>query len=419
MYILEPVINSIRDTKLLQFLKQKGITKKDKDIETSEWLDKLLQSGIVTEEEINTCAFNELMYGNRRLIRIYGLKNVRKIKHEEDWQIFLQQYNCPSLNFNKIITTVLDNNKIKVCAISSDMQDGVLTKLQVIFVYNMFIKSKRNETISNCYSYIPVVFNLKEKIITVKVWNREEGIEDNTPIDQIEAIMKQLQDLVGMETKSFIDDHQRVLYRMSKSLFDDFFKNLPNVRQLERKKEKLSSIVNMLLEDVDFTNSKIEDGMITMEVNIINVEDEMYKLLQQVALYDYLKDHEIRCLLEHTDRYISRIKFSDIDNLTASLNSETGVRCIFDAKTFMCVRNSLDLVEQIVSIVVSFPNYSGRGILSVKYDATDSRYLTIHILNDRYYMEDDYKRIWELYRSYESDNTESGCVCIESIDAAV
>lgn len=160
----------------------------------------------------------------------------------------------------------------------------------------------------------------------------------------------------------------------------------------------------MLLKNVSLENSKEISGMITMEKEVINVEEEIYKLLQQVALYDYLKNHDMRCLLENTDRYISRVKFSDIDNLTASLNSEAGVKCIFDAKTFMCVRNSLDLVEQIVSIVVSFPVNSSRGILSVKYDASDARYLTIHILNGRYYAEEDYKIIWELYKKYESNN---------------
>lgn len=102
----------------------------------------------------------------------------------------------------------------------------------------------------------------------------------------------------------------------------------------------------------------------------------------------------------NTDKYISRIRFNDRDNLTASLTSEKGVKCIFDAKTFMCVRNSLDLVESIVAIVVTFTKK--RGLLSVKYDASDRRYLNIHVLNNRYYTADDFNKIWELYKKYES-----------------
>ena len=69
----------------------------------------------------------------------------------------------------------------------------------------------------------------------------------------------------------------------------------------------------------------------------------------------------------------------------------------------MCVRNSLDLVEQIVSIVVTFSQNSGKGLMSVKYDASDGRFLTIYVLNSRYYTNDDYKKIWELYNTYESE----------------
>ena len=405
MFVIKPVVNNIRDTKLIHYLKCKGVKKQDEDIDLSEWVEQLIREERVTEEEINKCVLNELVYGSRRLVRIYGLKNVRKIKREEDWETFLDEYNCPSLNFNKIITTALvGDDKIRVCAVSTEMEELVIKKIQIIFVYNMFIKNRENESISNCYSYIPVIFDLEEKLVTVKVQNREEGIEDNSPSDQLETIMECLQDVLGFETKAITENTQSVLYRMSKALFDDFFKNLPNVRELENKKENLPAIVDMLLKNVSLENSKEISGMITMEKEVINVEEEIYKLLQQVALYDYLKNHDMRCLLENTDRYISRVKFSDIDNLTASLNSEAGVKCIFDAKTFMCVRNSLDLVEQIVSIVVSFPVNSSRGILSVKYDASDARYLTIHILNGRYYAEEDYKIIWELYKKYESNN---------------
>ena len=93
---------------------------------------------------------------------------------------------------------------------------------------------------------------------------------------------------------------------MSKALFNDFFKNLPNVTELENKKEFMPDIVNMLLQNIQLTNSKMKNGMKTMDVNVINVEDEIYKLLQQIALYDYLKDHDLICLLQNTDRYISR-----------------------------------------------------------------------------------------------------------------
>ena len=205
---------------------------------------------------------------------------------------------------------------------------------------------------------------------------------------------------------------------MSKSLFDDFFKQLPNIEEIIAKKADMSQLAHDLLVGVTLQNAELSSGKMIMNTDVINVEEEMYKLLQQVALYDYLKDNPITTLLKNTDKYISRIRFNDRDNLTASLTSEKGVRCIFDAKTFMCVRNSLDLVESIVAIVVTF--VKEKGLLSVKYDASDRQFLNIHILQNRYYSKEDYSRIWELYKKYESEeNTITGTVCSEDNIAAM
>ena len=68
----------------------------------------------------------------------------------------------------------------------------------------------------------------------------------------------------------------------------------------------------------------------------------------------------------------------------------------------MCIRNSLDLVESIVSIVVTF--VKGKEKLVAKYDAADNRFLTVHILSNKYYSDRDFQEVWELYKKYESKN---------------
>ena len=71
-----------------------------------------------------------------------------------------------------------------------------------------------------------------------------------------------------------------------------------------------------------------------------NLEEELYKMIQQTALYDYREDHALESLLPREEKYVSRIRFSDRDNLSANLTGENGVDCIYDAKTFMCIRDS-------------------------------------------------------------------------------
>ena len=55
--------------------------------------------------------------------------------------------------------------------------------------------------------------------------------------------------------------------------------------------------------------------------------------------------------------------------------------------------------------------------MSVKYDASDIRYLSIHVLNNRYYTEEDFNKIWELYKQYESGDNEKASLFITRINA--
>lgn len=415
MAVAKAIIDNIRESKLTKFLKEKNVVRDeiDKGMEMHHWVSKILLEEKTTVEDINDCLYKELMFGHRRLLRFYELKNVRKIKKEVDWKDFLEAYDCPSMNFNRVIETNLtDKDKVKVAAMNDDVVNGNIQKVNILFVYNLEIFNHQTNSILYSYSYLPVTFDLVKKTICIKVWNKDDTSADERPDDQIKKIYNILEYKLDFQTKTITINPQNVIYKMSKALFDDFFRQLPNTDNVDAKREQIEDIVNSLLTGVELQNSEVIDNKINMNKEVIDVNEEIYKLLQQVALYDYLKDNKIESLLKNTDKYISRIRFNDRDNLTASLTSETGVKCIFDAKTFMCIRNSLDLVENIVALVVSFKK--DVGLLSVKYDASNIQYLNIHILNNRYYEEDDFIKLWELYKEYESENNANdGAVCFE------
>lgn len=413
MKVARLVTENIREKRIETFLKENGIERKDdeKDLKFEEWLSKILDEGRAKADLLNSGIWKELMYGHRRFMRVYELKAVRKIKHEEDWQDFLSAYDCPGMNFNRIIQTKLqDGKKIKVCGMHTEYDADKIKRVDILFVYNMEIFFKTNNSYGTFYSYIPVTFDLEKKVMILKVWNKDDSMPGDSPKEQLDDVLERLMKKLDFETKYITTDPQRVLYKMSRALFDEFFMHLPNHQEVKNKTQDLPAIINELLKGISLENAEIKNDLRTMNPEVMNVEDELYKLIQQVALYDYLKDNDIKDLLENTDRYISRIRFSDRDNLTASLTSETGIKCIFDAKTFMCVRNSLDLVEKIVSIVVSYTDNSGRGLLSVKYDAADRNFLNIHILRNGYYTEEDFEMIWGLYEQYESDDAEANAI---------
>lgn len=413
MFVEKQIVDNVNTVRITEFLKKKDIKREDADrgMEYHLWLGKIIGEGKVSSKEINECLYRELMFGSRRLIRLYELNNIRKIKHTFNWNDFLKQFNCQSMNFNKILETNFNQGEdFKIAAIKSISDDkNVLEFIEILFVFKMKVRFKINGS-EYVYSYIPVNLNFQTKTMTLKIWNREGADENYTPADQLEKIYSLLTSMMKFETKSITINPQKVLYRMSKGLFNEFFKSLPNTLEIERKKESLDKIVSGLLEGITLENSVVENGYISMNSEVINVKEEMYKLLQQVALYDYLKDNKLEKLLQDTDKVIARIRFSDRDNLSASLIGEKGVKCIFDTKTFMCIRNSLDLVEKLVTITITFNQSKGK--MTAKYDASDSRYLVIHILKDKYYSEEDYKKIWELYKKYEvNDVTTISDVC--------
>ncbi|KAF5069643.1 hypothetical protein DSECCO2_231100 [anaerobic digester metagenome] len=401
--ISNSIIKNIHEAKLIKFIKSKGVTreKDDEGMDLHLWVWKIIDENKIQISDINEFLLNDLMYGKRRLIRYYELKNVRKFKQEKNWMGFLENYEHSSLNFNYILTTNLTKDeKVKIAAIQSYSENNSIYKVNILFVYNVKKIKRGNDNIYYSYSYLPVSLDLKLKTMIIKVWNMEDCYEGYTSLDQMEHIYNILKEELEIQINDFSIEPQQVLYKMSKDLFDDFFKQLPNVNKVEMKKLCLPDIIDMFLSDLGLKNVvKDINDKLTMKCDVINVEEEMYKLLQQVALYDYLNDSRIESLLENTDKHISRIRFNDRDNLTASLTSEKGIKCIFDTKTFMCIRNSLDVVENIVHVVLSLKKE--RGLLSVKYDASDCRYVTFHILHNRYYLEEDFYTLWGLYKEYE------------------
>ena len=405
MPVTKNIIENIDKSKIRNLLADNHIPNEEIDngMEKHLLLNKLMDEQLLSEAVVNEFLYRELMYGHRRLVRVYGLQTARIIKRISEWERFLNTYRCGSMDFNRITSTIMGENEIlKVAAMKTEEENGILSKVEILFVFNMLRQNRATRQFENVNSYIPVHFDFERKMLMLRVWNREMGAEDNTPNAQLEYVFSKLQEVLDFETKPISNNPQHILYKMSKDLFENFFNQLPNIQDIEGKKQCLNDIVNDMLSGIALQNVETENGKLTMNPGIIDMQEEVYKLIQQAALYDFLKDNSIKELLGNTDKYVSKIRFNDNDNLSASLTGEKGVKCIYDAKTFMCIRNSLDLVENIVSIVVTF--IKGKEKLVAKYDASDNRFLTVHILASKYYSDSNFQEVWELYKKYESKN---------------
>ena len=80
MAVTEAIVDNIRDSKITNFLKTKGVVRLQDEygMKLHLWIGKVIDERRISGQEVNDCLYPELMYGYRRLIRFYELKNVRK-----------------------------------------------------------------------------------------------------------------------------------------------------------------------------------------------------------------------------------------------------------------------------------------------------------------------------------------------------
>ena len=270
----------------------------------------------------------------------------------------------------------------------------------MIFAFKALKLNRNLEKYESINSYIPITIDLKNRELIIKVCNQTGLVESSRPNTQLDNVFNELHGSLHIQLDLDKAHPENVLYDMSRDLFDNFYKQLPNIKDIEKKKESMDVIADLLLRDVTLNNiSKDVRGHIHMNKGLIDLEDELYKLLQQTALVDYLETEELSALLPEDEIYISKIRFSDQDNLEASLTGENGMDCIYDKRTFMGIRNSLDIVKRICSMKVIFPQK--KTDLAVKYEVISDKYMIVHILDGKHYNSDEFAEAWELYRKYE------------------
>ena len=345
------------------------------------------------------------MCGEHRLIRVYKLSErcCNLLRNRSSWDDFMHHYDVSELQYNLILTPLkYKSETAKLVYIKSfkSRLKSRLARIDMIYAFKILKSNKETRAVEELNSYLPVTIDLINHELIIKVCNQSGILESSRPKKQLDAVFDELKADLKIELNKNKVRPETVLYDMSRELFNNFYRQLPNIKELDEKRNKLCRVVDLLLQDIKLNHSQKEaDGMIHIDPNLIDLEDELYKLLQQTVLLDYLETGDLESLLPDDTIYISKIRFSDQDNLEASLTGENGKDCIYDKRTFMGIRNSLDIVKRIVSMRVIFPQKKGN--LTVKYDGTDDKFIGVHILDSRHYNQDELNEAWELYRVYE------------------
>ena len=411
MYICDELLEKINKSDITKFLKEKGIKRTD-DIRYIEdkklLLETLVSQEDITEEDVSELFYKKILCGQQRLMRVYKLseKCCGLLKNKSAWEKLLKRYGINALHYDIMLQQFnYSDETSKLIYIKEIREKLSISRVDMIYVFKILKYNRKLQMLESVNSYLPVTLDLENKELIIKVYNQTGLEETSRPKVQLDAVFDEVEDMLQIELEENKISPENILYDMSRDLFDKFYQQLPNIKMIEQKKSELGKVADILLKGVELNYvSKDKDGLLRMDPGLIDLEDELYKLLQQVALVDYLEKEKIETLLPKNEIYISKIRFSDRDNLEASLTGENGLDCIYDKKTFMGIRNSLDIVKRIVAMRLIFPQE--RGNLQVKYEVNDRRYMVIHILEGKNYTMDEFKEAWELYKKYERQRTD-------------
>ena len=408
MYICDELMDKVYKSEIAEFLKENGIDNPNDERypkDRKKMLELLVSEGNITEETLSEFFYTKIMCGEHRLMRVYKLsdRSSNLLREKTAWESFMDRYQIKNLKYNLILTQLKHRAEtIKLIYVKAyrDKLKRMLSRIDMIYAFKILKYNRYSGEVDKLNSYLPVSIDLVNKEIIIKVCNQTGLVETSRPKIQMNMVFDELQDILNIELDGNKVRPENVLYDMSRDLFNNFYKQLPNIEEIDKKKENLNRIVDMLLQDIKLNFSfKDKNGLLHIDEKLIDLEDELYKLLQQTALIDYLETEDLTTLLPEDEIYISKIRFSDQDNLEASLTGENGMDCIYDKRTFMGIRNSLDILKRIFAMRVIFPQE--KSDLSVKYEVTGERYIIVHILDGKHYNLDEFKEAWELYRKYE------------------
>lgn len=405
MYVNGSLIRNINENNLISFLKNKGCVKSEGESgkDNTIWISELLKLGKIDKDELNEFLFRELSYGKSNMINIYEIVSCRNIREEDDWiERLSESYNIDSTNFNNIISTIVHPDApVKIIAMDTSLDDDERVVI-VDMILARYIRVKINGKESDSCCFIPIRFDLDNKLIIAKIRN-QYGIlqKEHRPKATIDKIIEDLKMELEFETITYDDKHQKVLYRMSKGLLEELYNIVPNYNSIGEMDNYIDIFIKNIIENMDIINIEEElDGRKVINSGVIDLKDEIKKVLQQLVISDYFFNEDIDLFSKkNVSAVITSIKFNDKEKNTARLTGEDNSKAIVCSRTFMSMRKSIDTVENVFSISIAYKRK--KDSIQVKFDATEKDRLSILILNQKNYDEEDYNKIWEMYRQYE------------------
>lgn len=402
------IIDNVEASYIETYLGKKGFkrTEDERGVQLEEWINTLINDEKIDMNSFEEFLFNELFLGKRKLIRIYQLDNINKIKYIEDWQDILEErYGVTEFNFNDILGTRVNRQvNRKIAAVHyKENEKGEITRLQILFVCYVEIDDK-NGYRDSC-AYIPVDIDFLQRKMILKAWNRNGVIEQYRADALTDSVKNTMSSVFGVMTTDYKIKHKKVLYNMSKGLVDLVYNKIPAFGQISLVQKYVDDFEQLVLGGLPIVNlSEDENGRKMIPQGVMEFSDEIKKAIERLAISDYFFDRSYDEIWNMgIEAIIAKIKFNDSENILASLSGEDSEKPIFCSKTFMYLKKSMEdskLVEKLWVV-----KKRRRGALNIRYDATNEEYLGVLIRFGVRYTDEDLNEAMEIYKEYESETS--------------
>jgi hypothetical protein len=408
MHISRSIVLNVGEDVIKNFLNYKDVPKeKLLNGQNMEMLiSDLIKSKHLKVKDINHFFFEELMFGKRRYQRIYKLNSIKNIKYEEDWYKPLkEQYDIPSLEFNNVLSTLVSKDEPrKIAAIHTEYnEEEEINRISILFVCYIALKDKGN---SCCY--IPVEFDLLKKRIVIKAWRRQGVLNDEEykPTSLMDSLISWLEKNLKYTKKIMSHKHKETLYNMTESLVEELFDKIPSYKDSVKLTTDINTFSNLILRKMNLENKICkENGEYSIPIGVMDVKDELLKLIQRISVSDYFMNREYEEAWEMgISAMVNSVKFNDREDILAVVSGAEKRKPVFGAKSFLVLLKSLEESKAVETIWIAF-KYN-KKLLRVNYDASkNDYYLEIGLLsNQREFTRDEFEYIWEVLTRYESDN---------------
>lgn len=403
----QSIVINVGEEYIETYLKKKGYLQAEecKGQAVKYWVDALLTQKELDVAEFERFLFDELFWGKRKTIYVYKLDKVKGYKYPMDWETAIKEhYGYDTIEFCNVLgvfPTREEPRKI-VAAQYEENYKGELTRVRLLFA--CYIQVSAENGYADSISYIPVEVDFVRKVMLIKAWTRN-GIpnEDN----KAEKLITHTKTLMAIQfkvyTKSYMAEHKKVLFSMSKSLIYKAYSMIPAYNEISKCTEVTQKYINEILKILPVSNV-VEDGNGKLELvdGVVNLEAEIRNVLEGVAISDYFFQRDFAEIWEMgLEAVVARIKFNDAEKVLTSLSGENTTAPIFCTKTFMSLKNRMEETEKIESLWIT--KERKRGNLNLKFDASDDEHLEILIKYGIRFNEEDMNSALGIYDKYEAE----------------